>query len=261
MSKVGIIAIAKNEALYIREWVEHHLDLGFNSIIIADNDDTFLLPGIIDYPAVIHEDYTGIDKVQTKAYTELYNKYRKDFDWLLFIDCDEFVMLDKEYKDIQDFLDGFDSDVVRINWKVFSDNDALDTIGDYRVVERFRDPYMTSADTFAKSFINTRVDLGNRKVYGHGIYDKTLDARNALGDPCENINPHTNRIVHQVCWLNHYPTKTIGEYIRQKYGRGGANGNPGRYRAWESYFFRFNRRTQEKIDYANKLINMLKNEQ
>lgn len=254
MSKVGIIAIAKNEALYIREWVEHHLDLGFDTIIIADNDDTFLLPGIIDYPAVIHENYCGIDKVQTKAYTELYEKYQSQFDWLLFIDCDEFVMLDKEYKDIQDFLDGFDCDVVRINWKVFSDNDALDTLGDYRVVERFRDPYYTSADTFVKSFINTRIELGERKIYGHGIYDKTLDARNALGDPCENTNQHTTRIVHERCWLNHYPTKTIGEYMRQKYLRGGANGNPGRYTSWEHYFFRFNRKTQDKIDYANKLI-------
>lgn len=235
--------------------------MGFDNIILADNDDTFLLPGIIQYQAVLHENYCGVEKVQPLAYTELYNKYRSQFDWLLFIDIDEFVMLDQDYKYIHDFLDDFNCDVVRINWKCFSDNDALDTLGDYMVVERFRDQYLCSADTFAKSFINTRVDLGNRKVYGHGIYDKTLDARNALGDPCENINPHTNRIVHQVCWLNHYPTKTIGEYIRQKYGRGGANGNPGRYRAWESYFFRFNRRTQEKIDYANKLINMLKNEQ
>ena len=55
--------------------------------------------------------------------------------------------------------------------------------------------------------------------------------------------------------MNHYPTKTIGEYIRQKYNRGGPNGNPKRYDNWENYFFRTNRKTQEKIDYANKLIN------
>lgn len=251
--RVGIIAIARNEALYIREWVEHHLDLGFDSIILADNDDEFILPRVIDYPAVIHEDYCGVEKVQSKAYTELYKKYRSKYDWLLFIDCDEYVMLEG-YKDIKDFLRHFNCDVVRINWKTFGDNDALDTVGDYRVVERFRDPYLCAADTFAKSFINTRVEIGEQKILGHGIYRKELDARNALGDPTENTTPHTNRIVHSGCWLNHYPTKTIGEYIRQKYARGGANGNPGRYKAWETYFFRFNRRTEEKIAYANKLI-------
>ena len=99
--------------------------------------------------------------------------------------------------------------------------------------------------------------MGDRKVYGHGIYDRHLDARNAYNDPCENISPHTNRIVHEICWLNHYPTKTIGEYIRQKYNRGGANANPGRYTNWDNYFFRTNRKTQEKINYGNKLIHEL----
>lgn len=250
MSKIGIIAIAKNEDLYLDEWINWHLGLGFDTIIIGLNDDEF--KPLIANPRVIYEDYSGVDKVQSLAYTILYEKYRDQFDWLLFIDIDEFVMCDTP---IKEFLQGFDCDVVRISCKHFSDGDMLDTDGDYRVVERFTQPYYTSADTFVKSFINTRVELGGRKIYGHGIYNKDLDARNALNDPCENTNQHTTRIVHSVCWLNHYPTKTIGEYIRQKYYRGGANGNPGRYTNWEKYFFRTNRRTQEKIDYANKLIN------
>lgn len=247
---VGLIAIAKNEQLYIREWAEHHLNLGFDKLIIADNDDTFLLPEIIADPAITFEDYTGVERVQSNAYTELYQKYRNDFDWLFFCDVDEFVMC----PNIKEFLDNYNCDVVRLASKHFSDGDMLDADGDYRVVERFTEPYYTTLDSFAKSFINTRVELNERKVYGHGIYDKNLDARNALGDKCENNNQHIQRIVHQKCWLNHYPTKTIGEYIRQKWLRGGPNGNPLRYRNWEKYFFRTNRWSQEKIDYANKII-------
>ena len=122
-------------------------------------------------------------------------------------------------------------------------------------MERFKEPFYTALDTFVKSFINTRVNPGDRMIYGHGIYEKTLDARNAFGDKCESADRHTNRIVHQRCWLNHYPTKTIGEYIRQKYNRGGANKNPLRYSNWDKYFFRTNRRTPEKEAYAMKLIN------
>lgn len=255
MLRVGIIAIAKNENLYLREWFDWHLGLGFDHIIIGLNDDEF--KPLITNPRVTYKNYSGIDKLQTLAYTEMYQEYRDQFDWLLFIDIDEFVMLDG-FDTIQDFLSGFDCDEVRISSKHFSDGDMLDTDGDYRVVDRFTQPYYTSADTFVKSFINTRVGLGERKVYGHGIYSKDLDARNALGDPCESTNQHTSRIVHQVCWLNHYPTKTIGEYIRQKMFRGGPNGNPKRYSDWERYFFRTNRRTREKIEYANKLINELK---
>lgn len=250
--RVGIIAIARNEDLYLEEWINWHLGLGFDTIIIGLNDDEF--KPLITNPRVIYEDYTGVEKVQSLAYTELYEKYRGQFDWLLFIDIDEFLMLDEHNASIAEFLDGFDCDVVRISCKHFSDGDMLDTDGDFRVVERFTQPYYTQLDTFVKSFVNTRVELGDKKIYGHGIYNKDLDARNALGDPCENTNQHTTRIVHERCWLNHYPTKTIGEYIRQKYNRGGANGNPGRYTNWEKYFFRTNRMTQEKIDYANKLI-------
>lgn len=257
--KVGIIAIAKCEQMYIREWVDWHLDLGFDAIILADNDDEFLLPKVIDYPSVLHENYCGKSGVQPLAYRGLYKKYQKGFDWLLFIDIDEFVVLEG-YKDIKDFLKGFDCDEVRISCKHFTDGDILDTQGDYRVVERFTEPISVDEDRFVKSFINTRVNVRHRMIFGHGIYDEDIEAMDALGNPCDSVGHRLKYVVHERCWLNHYRTKTIGEYIRQKMFRGGANNNPGRYENWEKYFFATNRRTQEKIDYANKLINKLKNE-
>ena len=251
--KVGIIAIAKNEDLYMEEWIDWHLGLGFDTIIIGLNDDEF--KPLISNPQVIYEDYSGVQGVQVKAYRKLYRKYQKDYDWLLFIDIDEFVMLEKGT--IQDFLQDFDCDEVRISCKHFTDGDALDTDGDYRVMARFTEPMRVDEDRFVKSFINTRVNIRHRMIYGHGIYDEDIKAMDALGNPCDSVGHRLKYVVHERCWLNHYPTKTIGEYIRQKYRRGGANNNPGRYTNWDKYFFRTNRRTQEKIDYANKIINEL----
>ena len=37
--KVYISTIAKNESQYIREFVEYHLSIGFDSIIIYDNNE------------------------------------------------------------------------------------------------------------------------------------------------------------------------------------------------------------------------------
>lgn len=34
-----VVAIAKNEELYLKEWVEYHFHLGFDKIIICDNND------------------------------------------------------------------------------------------------------------------------------------------------------------------------------------------------------------------------------
>ena len=37
--KIALCAIAKNENLYIREWVEYYMKLGFSNIILYDNNN------------------------------------------------------------------------------------------------------------------------------------------------------------------------------------------------------------------------------
>ena len=37
--RVYLCALAKNEHLYINEWVKHYIDMGFDKIFIYDNDD------------------------------------------------------------------------------------------------------------------------------------------------------------------------------------------------------------------------------
>lgn len=255
--RVGIVAIAKGEDLYLKEWIDWHLGLGFSQIMIALNDDEFK-PQVVN-PKVIYEDYHGVESVQTIAYRKLYKKYQKDFDWILFIDIDEFLVLDG-FSTVQDFLKDYDCDIVRLSCKHFTDGDMLDTDGDYRVMERFTEPIAVDEDRFVKSFINTRVSVKGRKICGHGIYVDDLEARDALGNRCDNVAHRLSYVLHERAWINHYRTKTIAEYIRQKYMRGGANRNPERYSNWESYFFRTNRKTQEKLDYANKLIKRLYND-
>ena len=58
--KVAIIAIAKNENLYINEWLDYHFKLGFDNIIICENDDELILKDVIHDDRVIIEDFTRI---------------------------------------------------------------------------------------------------------------------------------------------------------------------------------------------------------
>lgn len=251
--KVAVIAVAKNEELYIKEWLDYHLNLGFDTIIVADNDDELILSGYSSENVVI-EDYTGVNKVQSKAYTELFIKYRKDYDWIAFFDIDEFIVI--EGKNVKDFLSEFDADEVRLNEKHFTDNDELDVIdGNYNVFNRFKiEADVPDLNRYLKSFINTKIntEIG---VLGHGIYDTNIKAVNALNQPIMAASLKSKELVLEKAWFNHYRTKTIGEYIRQKTFRGGPNNNPKRYSDWENYFFQTNQKTQEKINYANKLIN------
>ena len=252
---VAIIAIAKNEQLYIKEWLDYHLKLGFDKIIVADNDDTLLLSPFASERVII-EDYRHFNPVQARAYSELYKKYQKVYDWILFMDIDEYMVLEKD-KDIKTFLQRFNRseiDTIRLTGRHYTDNNDLDVIdGDYSTFNRFTVPIKTDKDRFCKSFINTKIDLGIRKILGHGIYDRTLNAVNAKGEKC-GTDRMLDKAVYEVAWYNHYRTRTIGEYIRQKYARGGANHNPLRYRNWKVYFSVTNELTPEKIEYAEKLI-------
>ena len=260
--KVAIVCVAKRENKYINEWVEHHLSIGFDNIIICDNNDTGTekISDVVNNDKVIILDYANVPRIQPLAYTECYFKFRNDYDWIAFIDCDEFIMLDTKYNDIKQFLSEepfASSDVVKLCWKIFTDCEKLDVEnGDYSIVNRFKDKIPID-DKMSKSIINTRLECKEGKIRGHG-YDEANGEKvytvNSSGIRCGNGGSSCLKNSYENAWINHYPTKTIGEFIRQKYIRGGPNGNDCKY-ASLSYFFMFNKKTKEKEDYANKLIN------
>lgn len=109
--KVWICAIAKMEELYIREWIEWHKDIGVDHIIIGDNNnsdyDKPLCPIIQDY---IDDGFVEVInkndelEIQLDFYNDIYNKRKKEFDWIGFIDIDEFVELPAYNNDIHKFL-------------------------------------------------------------------------------------------------------------------------------------------------------------
>lgn len=104
MNKVALVAIAKDEAAYLHEWVHHHLYLGFSPIIIGINrtSDTSsdILTKITNENKDVHfEVLDWIDKVdpavsksiQPLSYSYLSNKLNlDDSDYVCFLDIDEF---------------------------------------------------------------------------------------------------------------------------------------------------------------------------
>ena len=253
--KTAIIAIAKSEEPYIEEWINYHLDKGFSRIIIADNDDSLILSKY-ESERVVIENYTGVELVQPIAYKDLFLKYRSEYDWILFIDVDEFLVLEN-YNNVNAYLQSLpqDVDMIRLNCKHYDDNDELDVVdGNYNVFNRFTTPISCENDRFAKSFVNTKV---NREIRfcGHGLVGN-FSSVDAEGMPCNSLKK-LDYVLHRTAWINHYRTKTIGEYIRQKYQRGGPNKNPLRYSNWKWYFKVTNNLTPEKIEYAQKVIDSL----
>lgn len=263
--KIAIVAIAKNENLYVNEWIDFHLNLGFDNIIICDNNDEDgeRLSQVIDNDRVIIKDYIGVKMVQPIAYTDMFKEYRNQYNWICFIDIDEYIFLDEKYNgNIKNFIKIRDEmcknlSCIKLCWKIYTDENNLDAGGDNRVVDRLTD-YHESAwyEIFCKSIIKTNIDYLGGKIHGHGYFENKDNylCVNSLGDRCENIWSTISKVTHENCYIRHYPTKTMGEFIRQKYFRGGPNScGSVRYKTLK-YFWKFNNYSKDKEEYGKKLI-------
>ena len=259
--KAAIICIAKNEALYLHEWVDYHLNLCFDKIIICDNG----MNGSMNFDNRVQiVDYKYLkEHIQRICYTERLIANKDKFDWLMFIDCDEFLVLDDKYNnDIHNFLKDpifHDADVIRICWKIYNGGDKFDAEGDYSV-KRFEDcRFEHEQDKYCKSIIKTSC-YNDGWILGHGYLRKPVIAVDCNGHVCENSGSQIGaKPVYGNAHINHYITKTIGEYVRQKMFRGCPNNNPGRYNHL-NYFWKYNNYNADMEQYALKLIEEIKNE-
>ena len=127
-----IVATARNEGIYLVEWVAYHRALGFDEIIIYSNNNTDgsdqLLSALAETGQIIWYDNRLDPKnsdAQNKAYSHALSVLPDilDFEWAAFIDIDEFIYIDQDvFSDLSDFLNWHstrDTDAIALNWVYF----------------------------------------------------------------------------------------------------------------------------------------------
>ena len=122
--KAVLCAIAFRENLYLDEWIQYHLKLGFSKIVIYDNspeNEAQYFENKYDRVQIIY--FPGFC-AQIDAYSH-FIKYMKDiceYEWGGFIDLDEFIVL-KNHKTIIDLLMEHCSEgSLSLNWVLFGSN-------------------------------------------------------------------------------------------------------------------------------------------
>ena len=269
--KVAICAIAKNENLYIREWVEWYKNLGVSKIFLYDNNDPdgerfeeviddYIKSGFVEiidvrdaplsYIEVDQNDKAYRCSIQHKCYLECYKTKVSDFDWIGFFDIDEFVTFRNEYT-LESFLNQEifeDTDTVLIPWVEYDDNNLI-YYDDRPVMERFTHLTSRHGWNLVKSFART-----NKEIYDDSMRNM-IHCFKLQGDRIKYANgrciPFINNMSNWYmandlvvntsnCILNHYKTKTIEEFLRRRVNR-----------VWTQDDF-FSRPVLEKIDDAIK---------
>lgn len=125
---LGLCAIAKDETPFLREWVAYHHLIGFERIIVYDNESEVpareVLADMID--AGWAETYFIAGKaMQLTAYHHCLATHGAEFDWLAFFDLDEFLLLHKE-QDARALLCGYEDFAgLGVNFAMFSSSGRL----------------------------------------------------------------------------------------------------------------------------------------
>ena len=236
--KVVICAIAKNENPYINDWVNWHINIGFDHIYLFDNNDSkedFVGNFIdrIDSVTIYDVRDRREESLQSRCYNKFYRENKEKFYWCLFIDIDEFLY---GVSDIKKFLcekkfDNFDQ--IRITWKTFSDSNLLKRDTSIPVYESFNDLSKNKElNKQAKPFI--RGGLGTISISPHrGVLvdyknNKIENLKSCLssGTSCKTNGIMSECVLddleNETVFINHYRTKSLKEFIDQKLNRGDA---------------------------------------
>ena len=272
MIKVALCCIAKQENEYIREYVEYYKNLGIDKIFINDNNDVDgerfedVISDYINSGFVEIIDLRGKIKQQMPCYQYTYMQHANEFDWMCFFDCDEFLVLDKKYKNIKDYLGRkmFDEyGAIYVNWKLYDDNGMLDTDG-RPVLERLTHPadgqdIENGGNSHVKTIARTKKPLLwvctphvpiPSPYYG-------VKVCNASGTIILNTVSPFQKINHKDAYVKHFSMKTIGEYCRGKMAKGtypDRDPEDAKRHLTLTKFFELNTWTKEKEDYANKVV-------
>jgi FkbM family methyltransferase len=97
MTKTAICLVVKNEAAGIREWIAFHALIGFGTFLILDDgstDETVALANQAGQHLDVRVMPWGEQERnrQGAGYVKICHRYRDEFDWIAFIDSDEFLL-------------------------------------------------------------------------------------------------------------------------------------------------------------------------
>ena len=231
--KICLCVIAKNENLYVREFVEYYKKIGYNNIFIYDNNDIngeHFEDVINDY---IQNNFVQIINFRERntntrptfdAYEDCYSKNFKKYNWISFYDMDEFLILHKKYKTIQNFLNDkiFEKCInIKINW-ILSKNDQVLYFENKPLLERIKIfDYKDPANIHIKSTIRGNLPMNYWKNTNNphsSLWNFT--SCSSSGNIVEYNSPFVNPPDFTNAHLKHFYYKSFEEFcIKAKRGK------------------------------------------
>jgi|GEM_PF-1783192 len=233
-----VLATAKNEGIYLLDWIAYHLSIGFEHIFLYSNDNadgSDELLAALDAAGVITwiRNARGVALgAQEKAYAHALNRVPQilDYRWAAVIDLDEYLVFDTAlFDDVQDFI-GLQEcqsvDAIALNWLLFG-APADQRWAEAPVYERLT-LRQASAPEHIKTILRPRLFWWSRPhnpvsslkaPFEYRLPDGSLHHHAGVADrlPAFAARPEASQ-----AWVNHYFARTAEEAL-WKWHRGRAN--------------------------------------
>jgi hypothetical protein len=217
-------ATFRNDADYLREWIEYHRALGAEKFVLFDNSsvddfrsvlDPYVASGVVSLHHLPRSrpTYEFYRRVQLHAYDACLDQYRDRARWIAFLDLDEFLN-PLEAGSLPELMADFESyPALAVHWVMFSSSGYI-LQPDSLVTEAY-----TACD--AKGSHRVKVIVDPRRTVRflsphHAQYADGALAVNELEAPVagdEAYPPTVSRVQ-----VNHYYTRSVEEFLR-KYRR------------------------------------------
>jgi len=253
--KYVICAIIKDEQRFLKEWIDYHLNLGFNHIYLyEDYNSTSHIEITAPYEKVslFPIEITSIPQQQTsKKQIDLYNWFLKKSksesiaDWILYIDIDEFLVFEDGYN-IQRLCEEFEPYTgVYLCWRMYNANGHI---------KRPKGGVMESYTQESKN--DERADYGNlnwqiksfvnvKKAYGMYLHEVFggVNVEHGIKWPYR---------IFKKAWINHYFTKSWEDYVERMCKRGNMSKD---FRTYDHFF----ENNKDMLPLKEQLINSVRN--
>ena len=260
-AKVCVCTVGKEENKYIKEYISHYKDLGVDKVFLYDNNDISgekfeeILSEYIKDGFIEIFNRRGKIHPQLNIYRECYNKNKKNYDWFIFFDIDEFIHLNN-YSNIKDFLGEkkFDKcELIYFNCIRHTDNDLL--FYDNRTLEE-RFPIilwnnkMYTLKTIIRGNINKNIHFTtshwlNRRLKG----GCDVEGRTVIPKRNVKLGYTINHPRFKLYYIDHYCFKSTEEYINKINKGDGIFGYNNRTKMHKiNLYFGYNKITNEKIN-------------
>ena len=229
-TKICICLFAKQENLYIREYLEHYKKYGINKIFLYDNNDINgenfedLISDYVKSGLVEIFNSRGRKRAIFQILNECFRKSKKEYDWVMLSEIDEYIHL-YNYTKVSTFLNEPKfkyCEVVHLNLVCHTDNEQLH-YENKPLKERFPNIVPSSKPGGKKLEIKPIIRGKLNYLYINCMHRGYIRAKDCdgFGRPHKFASIYTLEPDTTYYYYDHYYGKSTEEFIKKVKRRGG----------------------------------------